>query len=176
MTKRAFGKFKKKKQDSYDTPLEAVRPLINHLPKNFSYVEPCAGEHKLVDNISQLSKGKCLLASDIEPRDNRVKKDNALGINKFNSDYIITNPPWTRKILHPLLDHFINSGTPTWILLDADWAHTKQAKPFGYFCKKIVSVGRVSWEQNNISGFDNCAWYLFDWHNFKQTEYYWRTN
>ena len=74
---------------------------------------------------------------------------------------IITNPPWTRQILHPMIDHF-RSMRPTWLLFDADWMHTKQAIPFLTYCHKIVSVGRVSWMQNGTSGFDNCAWYLFD--------------
>ena len=28
------------------------------------------------------------------------------------------------------------------------------------FCKKIVSIGRVKWF-GNMTGKDNCAWYLF---------------
>jgi hypothetical protein len=29
--------------------------------------------------------------------------------------------------------------------------------------RKIVSVGRVSWMENGVSGLDNCAWYLFNY-------------
>ena len=34
---------------------------------------------------------------------------------------------------------------PTWLLFDADWAHTKQAAPYLRHCSHIVSVGRVHW-------------------------------
>ena len=51
---------------------------------------------------------------------------------------------------------------PTWLLFDADWAHTKQARPYLKYCDKIVSVGRVKWiPDSKMTGKDNCAWYLF---------------
>lgn len=80
-------------------------------------------------------------------------------------DYIITNPPWSRNrdgtgILHDMIEHF-RVNAPTWLLFDADWMHTGQAAPFLRYCQQIVSVGRVSWMENGVSGVDNCAWYLF---------------
>jgi len=52
---------------------------------------------------------------------------------------------------------------PTWLLFDADWAHTKQAIPYLEMCLKIVAVGRVKWiEGSEGPGKDNAAWYLFD--------------
>ena len=60
-----------------------------------------------------------------------------------------------------MIEHFANLR-PTWLLFDADWAHTLQARPYlERYCTDIVSVGRVSWEQNGTSGKDNCAWYKF---------------
>ena len=77
-------------------------------------------------------------------------------------DYIITNPPWTREILHMMIVHF-SDQRPTWLLFDADWVHTKQAIPYLPRLRKIVSVGRVKWIKDSpYSGKDNCAWHLFD--------------
>jgi hypothetical protein len=74
----------------------------------------------------------------------------------------ITNPPWDRKILHPLIVH-LSDQAPTWLLFDADWMHTRQAAPFMPRLRKIVSVGRVKWiPDSTMTGKDNCAWYLFD--------------
>ena len=159
MTKRDYGKFKRRKQDAYDTPKEAVTPLIPHLPNYpFSYWEPCAGKGALVD---ALPGADFAYMTDIEPRDIRVSKLDALKENgPTDCDLIITKPPWTREILHPMIERF-SSMCPTWLLFDADWMHTKQAKPYLNRCEKIVSVGRVSWMQNGVSGLDNCAWYLF---------------
>jgi hypothetical protein len=52
---------------------------------------------------------------------------------------------------------------PTWLLIDADWVHTKQAIPYLPRLKTIVSVGRVRWIPGSpYDGKDNCAWHLFD--------------
>ena len=102
-------------------------------------------------------------ASDIEPQhkgistqDYRDVKENEL----LDSNYIITNPPWDRKVLHPMIEHFAPLK-PTWLLFDADWMHTKQSQPYMPFLHKIISVGRIKWF-GNMTGKDNCAWYLFD--------------
>ena len=103
-------------------------------------------------------------ASDIAPNGDMAARtldafeieDAAPGV-----DWFITNPPWSRPVLHRLILH-LSEMRPTWLLFDADWMHTKQASEYLEYCRKIVSVGRVSWMGNGVSGFDNCAWYLFD--------------
>jgi hypothetical protein len=87
----------------------------------------------------------------------------ALAVDDYGAaDMVITNPPWSRDQLHRLIPHFQNIAA-TWLLLDADWAHTKQAAPFLPHCSDIVAVGRVKWiEGSKHSGKDNCAWYRFD--------------
>jgi hypothetical protein len=76
--------------------------------------------------------------------------------------HIITNPVWTRPILHRMIEHF-SAMRPTWLLFDADWLHTKQSAPYQHLCRKVVSVGRLIWiEGTTTSGKDNCAWHLFD--------------
>jgi hypothetical protein len=88
---------------------------------------------------------------------------------------IITNPPWDRKILHPMIEHF-SAMRPTWLLFDADWMHTKQSAPFMPYLRKIVSVGRVKWiPDSKMTGKDNCAWYLFDQNGQGSTQFYGRT-
>lgn len=154
--------FPRRAQDAYDTPASAVKPLLPHLPAAFNYWEPCAGRGALIDVLP----GRAVNASDIAPR-----RDDILPIDAFQIqmkplyekawDYIITNPPWSRPILHDMIQHFA-AMRPTWLLFDADWMHTKQAIPHLALCRKIVSVGRVSWMENGTSGMDNCAWYLFD--------------
>ena len=80
----------------------------------------------------------------------------------MNVDFFITNPPWSRDVLHPMLMH-LSAILPTWLLFDADWMHTKQAAPYLIYCKKIISVGRVKWiPDSRHTGKDNAAWYLFE--------------
>ena len=89
-------------------------------------------------------------------------KADALEIKPEPAQFIITNPPWNRKILHPMIEHF-SSLAPTWLLFDADWMHTKQSAQYLTKLKKVVSIGRVKWIEGSSSvGKDNCCWYLFD--------------
>lgn len=154
--------FKRVERDYYPTPFEAVKPLIPHLPPNgFTYCEPCAGDGRLVGHLLSAS-GHCIKAVDIEPQTDWVERADALEMLVHDVDFFITNPPWDRKILHPLITH-LSMQAPTWLLFDADWAHTRQSIPYMSICKKIVSVGRVKWiEGSKMTGKDNCAWYLFD--------------
>lgn len=161
--------FRRKEMDFYPTPLEAVLPLLPHLPSMYYFNEPCAGDGELVMHL-QHHGGICEFAGDVFPQ-----KKHPIGQEIFvhdalsatmavydTADYIITNPPWDRKILHPMIDHFRNLA-PTWLLFDADWMHTKQSAEFIPYCHKIVSVGRVKWmPDSKMTGKDNCAWYLFD--------------
>ena len=146
-------------RDYYRTPISAVTPLIPHLGV-LTFDEPCCGDGTLVRHL-QASGLHCLCASDIEPQGYGQSVD-ALTLTHCSGGQYITNPPWARDILHPLILH-LSDLAPTWMLFDADWAHTRQAVPFLKRCSKIVSVGRVRWiEGTKTSGKDNCAWYLFE--------------
>jgi hypothetical protein len=159
------SEFKRMKNDWYSTPRKAVEPLIAHLPKKeFTYAEPCAGDAILAKHLSQLTRMRAMasLLCDIEPKSNFVLQGDAMTIDIPEVDYIITNPPWTRQILHPMIDRFAGIA-PTWLLFDADWMHTKQARPYLDYCRRIVAVGRVKWiPDSKHVGKDNAAWYLFD--------------
>lgn len=164
--------FERVERDYYPTPYNAVKPLLPHLPKTFSFVEPCAGDARLIHHLSNHG-GKCIHASDIEPKDDSVIEMNCFNV-KTSADYIITNPPWDRKILHPMIEHFSDIA-PTWFLFDADWMHTVQSKNYLTRIRKIVSIGRVKWIDNSKStGKDNCCWYLFDKDNNSTINFYGR--
>jgi hypothetical protein len=94
--------------------------------------------------------------------DIRAGKD-ALALECYGAaDAIITNPPYTRDVMHRLIEHFQRIA-PTWLLLDSDWASTLQAAPFLPSCSDIVAIGRVKWiEGSKFTGKDNHAWYRFD--------------
>lgn len=153
--------FERVARDFYPTPKEAVLPLIKHLPNWFIFTEPCAGDGRLADHLESFGGyGRDLY--DIEPRRGDIyKKDFTEVVPR--GDLVITNPPWDRKILHPLIRHFaLEREKPTWLLFDADWMHTKQSAEYIPYLKKIVSVGRVKWIEGSKSvGKDNCCWYLF---------------
>jgi len=165
--------FERVERDYYPTPYHAFEPLIPHLPqKPFTFCEPCGGDGRLIDHIEK-HLGICDMASDIEPMDDRVSKKDAFDIDHVSSQLIITNPPWDRKLLHRMIDHF-SPMKPTWLLFDAEWPNTIQSIPYMEKCKKIVSVGRVMWF-GGTNGKDSCAWYLFhDTPKVTPTEYWGR--
>ncbi len=158
MGKRSAG-FKRRPQDAYLTwDPRAVQPLLPHLPDQFTAWEPCAGNGSLTRLIG---RGSWIL-SDLTPQSEGIHQADALEVAPFMyADLIVTNPPWSRPILHPMIEAF-RARAPTWLLFDSDWAYTQQARPFLKFCRAIVSVGRVRWiEGTEQDGKDNCSWYCF---------------
>lgn len=146
-------------RDFYPTPLQAVLPLLPHLAPGTEFSEPCAGNGALIDHL-EAHGHRCIWESDIAPQRVMFEAD-ALKLIYVNGT-IITNPPWDRQILHPMIAHF-SAQRPTWLLFDADWIHTRQSAPFLPWLRKVVSVGRVKWiPDSKMTGKDNCAWYLFD--------------
>jgi len=159
----AMGKrsnFERVPRDFYPTPEAAVLPLLPHLYRWERFCEPCAGDGRLVKYL-EAAGHRCKAAWDIEPRGEGIEKHDAR-TKKADFDCFITNPPWDRKILHPIIEN-LSAQSPTWLLFDADWMHTKQSAPYMKWCSKIVSVGRVKWiPDSKMTGKDNCAWYLFN--------------
>lgn len=152
--------FERLPRDKYPTPYAAVVPLIPHLAVATTFIEPCAGDGRLCRHLESAGH-VCVDAFDIEPDHETVRQGDALTAVATAGDLCITNPPWDRKILHPLIEHW-RVQMPTWLLFDADWMHTRQSAPFMRFCKTVVSVGRVKWiEGSAMTGKDNCCWYLF---------------
>jgi hypothetical protein len=162
--KRSDG-FERAPQDYYRTwDRRAVVPLLPHLAPATPFVEPCAGDGVLIDHL-ELSGHRCVYACDIEPRRGDIRRADALKLrwrNRPARGLWITNPPWTRDLMHPIIRHLC-AQAPGWFLFDADWAHNVQARPLLPILRMIVSVGRVEWiEGSGQTGKDNVAWYYFD--------------
>jgi hypothetical protein len=142
--------------DAYATPFAAVLPLMPHLRGIETFAEPCCGEGHLVAHLQSMGL-HCVYEGDILRGKDALDMDNCF----YDLDAIITNPPWTREILHPMILHF-QKIAPTWLLFDADWSHTRQAAPFLPQCSHIVSAGRIKWiADSKHTGKDNAAWYRF---------------
>jgi hypothetical protein len=158
--------FERRKNDFYPTPYEAVLPLLPFLKEQTSYIEPCVGKGDLISHLTQ-HQHHCVRCSDL-PTDATTAQYDLNG-----ADCFITNPPWTRELLHPMIDN-LRQQLPTWLLFDASWMHTKQARPYLFYCEKIVSIGRVKWISGSPHiGKDDSCWYLFV-NNRVQTQFYGR--
>lgn len=163
--------FTRVEKDFYRTiDPRAVAALAPHLEPNTWFAEPCFGEGDLAMSLLALNHYPHFTSDISTGRDALTLTDGDLE----NCDYVITNPPWSRPILHRLIDH-LSALRPTWLLFDADWMHTIQSVPYMPMCVKIVSVGRLIWiPGTTTSGKDNCAWHLFDANHNGSTQFYGR--
>lgn len=174
MGKRSF--FKRCPQDFYRTSRDAALVLRPHLPPKTRFMEPCAGKGHLITWLTEFGH-ICTHARDIRSavasRQARhggevyVTRGRAEAVTDRlcdQTDYIITNPPWSWTKLEPILKHFVSMGVPSWFLLSADQMSNLRFAPFlSAACIKVLPVGRVNWiEGTSQVGKDNSAWYLFD--------------
>lgn len=181
------SEFERVEKDFYRTiDARAAKALIPHLAEHTRFIEPCAGLGDLVTELEAYDH-KCVWASDsnideefLKEVPARIRTCDAFSVQFGRTDIvnsydaIITNPPWSRPILHPMIEHF-SKFKPTWLLFDADWAHTRQSAPYMKWCRKIVSVGRLIWiPGTTMSGKDNVSWYCFDQNSEGVTEFYGR--
>lgn len=161
MGKRTKQKFLRKERDYYGTvDPDAVKPLIPFI-QGLRVAEPCAGS----GDLTTLLEPECTVVweSDLEPQDKHILQKNAIFLDSgdlWGCDAIVTNPPFSWKLLHPLLDH-LPTLLPTWLLLPSDVAHNKRMGPYMQKCKSFVSVGRLYWMENKVKGVDNMAWFEF---------------
>lgn len=165
--------YKHNERNYYPTPYSAVIPLLKFINNN-TFIEPCAGDGRLIDHLEKHGH-KCVYACDIEPLREDIEIKDVLFFEDNNfpiSDYIITNPPWEREVLHKMIEKF-RVIAQTWLLFDASWMHTSQAKTYIPYCDKIVNIGRVKWVENSKnSGMEDACWYLFQKDKVENTKYY----
>lgn len=150
----------------------ALEPFVD---VGIKYIEPFAGAGDLVN---QLTYANCMAKTDIEPQADDIEKRDAFCYDKYDFngvDAMITNPPWGRPILHKTIEHFAPI-VPTWLLLDANWIWTKQAKPFiDKYLTDIVTIGRLKWIPNTtMSGKDDTAWLRFSADKSEPTRFFGR--
>lgn len=157
--------FEKITKDQYYTiDIRAVNTLLPYLKEKIKFIEPCAGSGMLIDQLGK-NGHTCVYACDIDPKREDIFRKDVFEIDSFDVDFdcIITNPCWTRNILHPMIEKFLSlTDKPIWLLFDADWMHTKQSAALMEHCLSVVSIGRLIWiPDTTMSGKDNCCWYQF---------------
>jgi hypothetical protein len=169
MGKRSPG-FERRAGDTYVTPRAAVEPLIAWLRRDGvrRFAEPCAGNGALVQHLESFGL-RCVYAGDVASGQDALARADYGG-----ADAIITNPPWTRSVMHTLIGHFCRIA-PAWLLIEADWASTWQAAPYLPACSDIVAIGRVKWiAGSKHTGKDNICWFRFDGRHSDGPRWHWR--
>lgn len=158
--------FEREPRDYYRTvDPRAVPPLLRFLKPGTKYLELFAGRGDLIKQLSSAGM-VCELATDIEPQARGIMRADAFKL-KPKGKLIISNPPWTREILHKIIEHFVQEND-LWLLFDAAWPQTKQSvEILDRYCTDIAAVGRLKWfekgdhREKGHDPMDDCSWYRF---------------
>ncbi len=152
--------FAPRKNDAYLTwDRRAVPPLLPYLD-DAPFIEPCAGEGHLVDQLVGYGM-QCAGAFDIEPGRPGIIAADARTLWVPPGLQVVTNPPWTRELLHAIIRNLAPQAV-TWLLFDADWLFTQQSAPLLQHLHLVVPVGRLRWvEGTRHDAQDSVAWYRF---------------
>jgi len=179
--------FDRKDKDFYETPQDAVEVLAQQYysfsTDELDYFDPCYGGGAIERGLDKFVLSVCLGRFELTPEDyprneghhiyraDATFHDYSANLRFKDIRYFITNPPWTRFLLHAIIDNLAGQK-PTWLLFDADWMHTKQSAEYMKYCVKVVSIGRVKWfPDSKHTGKENCCWYLFDKNYTGATEF-----
>jgi hypothetical protein len=147
-------------KDKYASTLACVIPLLPHLAPGTVFAEPCAGNGALIDLLVDAGH-RCVWATDTAPERADIGTLPGIGVRNIAAKVVITNPPWTRSAMHPIIDA-LSAMLPCWFLFDADWAHTRQSADLILRCSRIIPVGRIKWiPDSEHVGKDNCCWHEF---------------
>lgn len=178
MAKRSS--FPRRASDKYLTPFEATVPLVPFLTPGSTFIEPCAGDGRLVRHLERHGL-ICVGSFDKEPDSLFVRHGDALVDDLPACDVVVTNFPWTRELMHPLIDRMMRHA-PTWCIHDSDWAHTVYKRlpitvpDLMKHCSHILAIGRVRWiDDTTKKGKDNVCWYRFDINHTTGPKFYPRT-
>jgi len=155
-----YSDYERVEKDFYPTiDPNAISTRFLDSVRGKTYAEPCYGNGDLEDLLMEAAK--CRWRSDIRKTVGSSVIMDAVEIDEtilYDCDLIITNPPYKKDMLLPMIDHFI-SLRPTWLLLPADMMHNKYFSKYISLCSKIYPVGRLYWYENKIRGVVNYCWY-----------------
>jgi len=152
----------------YPTDRRALNALLPFLAPGTPFVEPCAGDGRLANWLTEAGH-YCYGLGDIAPRAHWIAKRDAreLAPPLRQADAlqppptIITNPPYSpRALMHELLACWLGRGWPCWLLIDAPWMHTGRAAAWLLHCTDIVAAGRMNMFGGTDGRKDHC-WFHF---------------
>jgi hypothetical protein len=162
------------RNDFYRTIDErAGSALLPHVPPGSLFLEPCAGDGALIAMLEALGL-ICYGRFDLSPSCAYIAKRDAFTLEPGEGT-IITNPPWFRAVLHPLIAHFVAVAEEAWLLFDSAWCATKQSTMLGErYCTDVVAAGRIKWFEGSANDATmDCSWYRFSADKCAPTRYHW---
>lgn len=162
-------------RDLYQTQACGVAPLIGQLTRHghMRVVDPCAGAGNIAFYLAAL---RALTPHDVEavgqydvrplaPHIEQMDARHMSSSHVAGADAFVTNPPWSRRLLDPLMAHLYGLA-PTWLLLPLDHAANAWFAPHMEHCLEVHPTPRLRWFEPTVGHDDvytrNTAWFLFD--------------
>lgn len=166
MSKRS--NFEKRPRDYYATvdnrAGDALAPFIQDVKY---FAEPFAGNGALIYQLQERHGKYCMWKSDLLPQPDisfglTIHQMDYTDVSErciYNSDVLITNPPFTKELFHGAIEHF----TPMidcWWLMQADWIfNLGSVKLLDKYVTDIITIGRLKWFLDSPhSSTDNFVW------------------
>jgi len=158
-----YSDYNKIPKDYYPTTdPKAVPTKLVEFIRGKTYAEPCYGNGDLEGLLTDVAA--CKWRSDIRETVGSSKVLDALEVTKEDlegTDLIVTNPPFSKDVLLPLIDHFV-SLKPTWLLLPAGYMNNIYFGPYMKRCSRVVSIGRIKWfRDSKHTSTDDFCWYFW---------------
>lgn len=109
--------------DFYSTPREAFAPLLQHLPTNVVYWEPCCGDGRLV---KWLTEAGCQAdGADLYPQSPVWPSVDFLA-DQHPREFVVTNPPFS--IAQAIAAHSLDIARETLLLLRLNFLASKKRR------------------------------------------------
>ena len=168
MAKRDRAKFERAEKDFYATPIEPVRPLLHHLPPRCRFIEPCGGAGDLIRHL-EAHGHDCVVSVDPEPRSPRVTVGTAETVDTGAAEISITNPPFRKGMIVPILRAAMGWSIASWWLLPSDMLINQYFAPFAPHIVQVVPIGRIVWfdrgaDEKTHPSTENFCWVKLDPH------------
>lgn len=161
---------KRKENDFYSTPKEALDPILPHLPKTVEFWEPAAGDGRLILWLRE--SGRTAWGIDLNHGFVAWMEGEAVGIDKSNQgrdflddktprQFIITNPPFS--LAQEFVTHSLEVADETMLLLRLnflgaqkrrDWWKTREPDAIFVLSNRPDFTG---------DGGDSCEYGWFYW-------------
>jgi hypothetical protein len=173
------SRYLKKARGLYETrEPRAVEALSTYLPPGSRFIEPCAASGRLRGHLIAHPNGyTCDRASDIVPLASDVERKDVFSYTSADvapGAAFITNPPYDRDVLDPLIAH-LSDVAPTWLLLYVGWLFAQESAPLCDRMRFIVPLGhRPRWFDGKGSETRDFAWVLFGQPDKEPAKFQWR--
>lgn len=145
-----MSRFERMPRDLYRTPPDTAALLARHLPAEYRFIAPCAGDGGFVQTL-EAHGHHCAYAADIEPlAEGITRADGAQIPAEYDGLPVIENPPFSRTLFRRLMLSWLEQGREVWALMPLGYLANEWTWKAGLpqRCHEVLMLPRVQWFAN----------------------------